>query len=90
MRIEWEDHAFADLEAIVERAPRQAKRVFEAIDALAASPFPGMFRRRQGHDPEHLLTVVWTPYLVIYRLLREQSVLSIVRVLDGRRQRTPL
>ena len=83
MRLRWDDRALDELRAARDRAPRQAQAVVTEVEWLAASPFPGMFRRVGGRTRDHVLVVA--PYVVLYRV--DGDALIVLRVLDGRRER---
>jgi len=85
VRLSWSEHALGDLEGIAERAPRAARHVFDDVVWLVSNPFPGMYRRVQGRSKDHILVV--SPYVVIYRV--DGDNLTVLRVLDSRRHRTP-
>lgn len=82
MRLRWSERAIADLERIADRAPRTAERIIDAIEWLADSPFPAMFRHSEGRSTEHVLTVA--PCIVVYRV--EGDCLVVGAVEDARRR----
>lgn len=83
MRLNWSERALADLEVIAGRAPRGAAHVYESVVWLSSQPFPGLFRRAQGRPHDHVQVI--NPYVVLYRI--DGPTLTVLRVLDGRRQR---
>lgn len=76
MRLLVSTKAFADLERIAERAPRQALRLITAIERLTERPFAGMHRRVEGRPGEHALSE--PPHVVFYTVQGDDvTVLSI-------------
>ena len=83
MRLRWEDRALDELRVARDRTPRQAQAIVIEVEWLAASLFPGMFRRVRGRSRDHVLVVA--PYVLLYRV--DAEALVVLRVLDGRRER---
>jgi plasmid stabilization system protein ParE len=84
LRLRWTDHALADLEELVERAPGQAGTVYEAVNWLARQRFPNLGR----HVPE-MDCRYWPvpPQGVFYSV--EGGELQVLRIWDTRRRTTP-
>lgn len=81
-RLNWSDGALTYLEQLVERAPGQAAAVVNAMDWLAASGFALGPEVRPG-------TRYWpVPPQGVYYTARGRY-LSVVRVVDVRRRRSP-
>jgi plasmid stabilization system protein ParE len=87
VRLLWSDEALADLDEVARRAPRQARWVHAAIEALADAPFPGMYRQLEGRPDEHVLSV--PPYAVFYLITGPLAGVQLVvlRIRDSRRRR---
>jgi len=85
MLVEWPAEALADLAAAADFAPRQALRVYAAIEALAEQPFPWMYRGVEGRADEHVLSV--PPHAVFYTINGDR--IRILAIADTRRRREP-
>jgi plasmid stabilization system protein ParE len=81
----WSRRALDNLSDIVERAPVQARRLQENVEALVRAPFPGMYRRVEGRPGEHVLGV--PPHVVFYVI--EGDTLTVLQLVDSRRLREP-
>jgi len=75
----------AELEEIYTRAPLQARAVVMAVDALVASPFPGMYRGIETRPGEHVMSV--RPHAVFYMV--KGDTLAVLAVEDSRRRVEP-
>lgn len=86
MRIRWLKRADCDLDALAsfiaqddpDAAARMARRVIEAVEALAPYPARGRPGRIEGTRE---LVIATTPYLVAYRV--KNQVVEVLRVLHS-------
>lgn len=81
----WMDEAIRALGAVHDRAPLGARAIVLAVDTLAGSPFPAMYRRVEERPEEHVLSA--PPYAVFYRV--DGDTLTVVGVADVRRRQDP-
>jgi addiction module RelE/StbE family toxin len=89
MRVEWSDHAVADLTAIsefierdrsLETANRVVRTIYDAVQSLTAMPRRGRLGR-VGHTRE--LSIPRLPWMVIYRVLEDR--LTVLNIVHGAR-----
>jgi toxin ParE1/3/4 len=91
MRIRWLDRAESDLaelfDYLLERNPRAARRVYDAIrdqvSKLAEHPGIGRPGRVAGTRE---LVISGTPYIVAYTVDRRAGIVVVLRVLHGARR----
>jgi toxin ParE1/3/4 len=91
LRLVWKPQAYADrsqiMEYIAQDNPSAALGVDEAIEEQAKGLVIHPDLGRKGRVPgTHELVIARTPYIAIYAIDREKSVINILRVLHGARQ----